>query len=76
MLTARRAMIADAINHWARERGQVLPMPAPLLASLMVSLLEGLETEVLIGVEAEDVPPREALEACIRLVERFEQPAS
>jgi AcrR family transcriptional regulator len=67
-----RLLLERVVDEWAAERGVELPMPARAIATLVVHLFQGAETEILAGVPEADAPHFKALEACGDLIERLE----
>lgn len=68
-----RLLLERVIGDWAAERGIELPMPAREIATLVVHLFQGAETEILAGVSEQDAPHFKALEGCGEVIERLEQ---
>jgi AcrR family transcriptional regulator len=68
-----RELIEARLERLQAERGVELPMPPRALATLIGSLFEGAEVEILAGVLEDETPHLEALEACAALIEGAER---
>jgi AcrR family transcriptional regulator len=71
-----RNLILERLERMADERDIDLPMQPRVLATLVGSLFEGAEVEMLIGVPEQESPHLEALEAIAVLIEQSEQKQS
>jgi AcrR family transcriptional regulator len=67
-----RELIVQRLKRWQEEKGVSLPMRPEALAALIGNLFEGAETEILAGVEPDEAPHLEALDAIGDLIERAE----
>ena len=67
-----RDLIESVFADWAAELGLELPVPPPVLASLIANVFQGIEIELLAGVPEREAPHREALEALAALIEAAE----
>jgi AcrR family transcriptional regulator len=63
-----RELIEARLERLQTERGAELPMRPRALATLVGSLFEGAEVEILAGVSEDETPHLEALEACAALI--------
>ncbi|HEY5052914.1 MAG TPA: TetR/AcrR family transcriptional regulator [Solirubrobacterales bacterium] len=68
-----RELIEARLERLQAERGVELPMPPRVLATLIGSLFEGAEVEILAGVPEDETPHLEALEACAALIAHAER---
>jgi AcrR family transcriptional regulator len=68
-----RELIEARLERLQAERGSDLPMPPRALATLIGSLFEGAEVEILAGVSEDETPHLEALEACTALIAAAER---
>jgi AcrR family transcriptional regulator len=65
-------LIEARLERLEAQRGVELPLRPRVLTTLIGSLFEGAETEILAGVSEEESPHLEALGACAVLIERLE----
>jgi AcrR family transcriptional regulator len=68
-----RSLVESVFAEWAVEEQVELPMPPRILASLVANIFQGIEIELLAGVQESEAPHREALEALGALIEEAER---
>ena len=59
-------------EEWSAGRADSLPLPPRLFAQLVTNVFQGVEIELLAGVNEADSPHRELLDALGALIERAE----
>lgn len=67
-----RSLLEAVYTGWAQEVGLELPISPRAMATLIGNLFEGIEIELLAGVEPDAAPHREVLDAIGVLIERAE----
>lgn len=70
-----RDLITSVFEAWSEELGVELPLRPRALASLVANLFQGIEVELLAGVDEVDAPHREVLDAFGALIARAEASA-
>jgi len=71
-----RGLMAEVVEDWSQEVGLELPISATAVATLVANLFQGLEVEILAGVQEAEAPHLEVLEAVAQLIEGIEARAS
>lgn len=72
-LAGWRTLVNDVITRWAADLDLDLPISPRVLATLVGTIFEGAEVEILAGVTEAESPHLEALEACAQLIEHMER---
>jgi len=67
-----RDLIETVFEDWAADLQLTLPLPPPVVASLVGNIFQGIEIELLAGVSEHDAPHREALHQLGDLIEQAE----
>ena len=67
-----RDLLTSVFEAWSEEQGVELPLRPRALASLVANLFQGIEIELLAGVDEADAPHREVLDAVGALIEQAE----
>jgi hypothetical protein len=67
-----RDLLTSVFESWAREIASELPLSPRALATLVANLFQGIEIELLAGVNELEAPHREVLDAIGLLIERAE----
>jgi AcrR family transcriptional regulator len=68
-----RDLIVERLERWQGEHDVQLPMRPRALAALIGNVFEGAEAEILAGVEADEAPHLEALDAIADMIDRAER---
>ena len=68
-----RDLIVERLERWHAEQDVQLPMRPRALAALIANVFEGAEAEILAGVEADEAPHLEALDAIGDMIDRAER---
>ena len=71
-----RDLIEVVVAEWIAEYGLDLPLSARGIASLVANIFQGIEVEILGGVDEAEAPHREALRAIGVLIQRVEANAA
>jgi AcrR family transcriptional regulator len=67
-----RRLLESVVASWAEERTITLPLPARAMATLITNIFQGVEVELLAGVNEAEASHREVLDAIGSLIERAE----
>ncbi len=67
-----RDLIEAVVAEWIAARGLDLPLSARAIATLVANVFQGIEVELLGGIDEKEAPHREALAAIGQLIERLE----
>jgi AcrR family transcriptional regulator len=70
-----RDLLTKTYADWADERGLDLPVPPRALATLTANVFQGIEIELLAGVDEDEAPHREVLDALGAIIEQAERTA-
>lgn len=70
-----RELLEAVVADWADELEIALPLTPRAIAALITNIFQGVEVELLAGVQENDAPHREVLDAIGALIERAEAPA-
>ena len=70
--SAWRLLLEQVVTEWAASTGLELPMSPRAIATLVANTFQGAEVEILAGVNEDEAPHYEALEAVGSLIERLE----
>jgi AcrR family transcriptional regulator len=70
--SAWRLLLEQVVTEWVASTGVELPMSPRAIATLVANTFQGAEVEILAGVNEDEAPHYEALEAVGTLIERLE----
>jgi AcrR family transcriptional regulator len=70
--SAWRLLLEQVVTEWVASTGVELPMSPRAIATLVANTFQGAEVEILAGVNEDEAPHYEALEAVGSLIERLE----